>query len=86
MSVIVKNFTDNSFRSYVKGSPERIQELCIPSSLPDNFEEILQIYTECGYRVLGLAHKPLDINYIKAQKIPREDVETNLHFLGFLVM
>lgn len=86
MSVIVKNFMDSSFRSYVKGSPERISELCKPSSLPSNYEEVLKIYTECGYRVLALATKSLDINFIKAQKITRDEVEDNLEFLGLLVM
>ena len=28
MSVIVKNTLSGDFRSYVKGSPERIRELC----------------------------------------------------------
>ena len=41
MSVIVKNFIDNSFRSYVKGSPEKISEMCRPESLPSNFDEVL---------------------------------------------
>ena len=59
MSVIVKNFLDMSFRSYVKGSPERIKDLCTKRSIPKNYDEILQIYTECGYRVLGLATKNL---------------------------
>lgn len=66
MSVIVKNFADNSFRSYVKGSPERIKDLCDPSSLPANFEEILEIYTQNGYRVIGLGTKKLKLNYLKA--------------------
>jgi len=66
MSVIVKNFLDSSFRSYVKGSPEKIRELCKDSSLPSNFDEILNIYTECGYRVLALATKPLNISFLKA--------------------
>jgi cation-transporting ATPase 13A2 len=57
MSVIVKNFMNSTFRSYVKGSPERIRELCKPSSLPSNFDEVLKIYTECGYRVLALGTK-----------------------------
>jgi magnesium-transporting ATPase (P-type) len=38
MSVIVKNMRDNSFRSYVKGSPEKILELSVSSSLPDDYE------------------------------------------------
>jgi magnesium-transporting ATPase (P-type) len=29
MSVIVKNMQDKSFRAYVKGSPEKIAELCL---------------------------------------------------------
>jgi magnesium-transporting ATPase (P-type) len=41
MSVIVKNMLDGEFRSYVKGSPERIRELCKAESLPENFDEIL---------------------------------------------
>ena len=34
MSVIVKNFIDQTFKAYVKGSPERIRELCSEESLP----------------------------------------------------
>jgi len=66
MSVIVKNLLDGHFRSYVKGSPERIRELCKASTFPDNFDEILQIYTECGYRVLALGTKKLSLNFLKA--------------------
>jgi cation-transporting ATPase 13A2 len=66
MSVIIKSFMDSSFKTFVKGSPERIRELCSEESLPSNFDEILEIYTECGYRVLALASKPLKINYLKS--------------------
>lgn len=41
MSVIIRNFIDFSFRAYVKGSPEKIRELCRPETLPSNFDEIL---------------------------------------------
>jgi cation-transporting ATPase 13A2 len=41
MSVIVKNLFDGSFRAYLKGSPEKIRELCMHESIPDNYEEIL---------------------------------------------
>lgn len=70
----------------MKGSPERIRELCKSSSLPDNFDEILQIYTECGYRVLALGTKPLQLSFLKAQKIQRDEVENEIEFLGFLIM
>ncbi len=71
----------------MKGSPERIRELCVISSLPGNFDEILEKYTECGYRVLALAGRPMpNLSYLKSQKIPRDEVEQNLTFLGFLIM
>jgi cation-transporting ATPase 13A2 len=38
MSVIVKNNIDSTFRAYVKGSPEKVADLCLPESLPGNFE------------------------------------------------
>lgn len=40
MSVVVKNYTTHSFKAYIKGSPEKIKELSLSSSLPDNFDEI----------------------------------------------
>lgn len=66
MSVIVRNFLDQSFRTFVKGSPERIRELCTPESLPKNFDEILEIYTEQGFRVLAIATRHLKISYLKS--------------------
>lgn len=39
-SVIVKNFSNGRYKSFVKGSPEKIRELSIPKTVPDNFDEI----------------------------------------------
>lgn len=79
MSVIVKSFLDQSFKTFVKGSPERIRELCRPDTLPTNFDEILEIYTECGYRVLAMAAKPLsDMTFLKSQRVNRDEVEFDL--------
>jgi cation-transporting ATPase 13A3/4/5 len=60
MSVILKDFMSHGFKAFVKGSPEKIRELCLRESLPSNFDEILQIYTENGYRVLAVAVKHFD--------------------------
>ena len=57
MSVISKVSLTGKFRIYTKGSPERIKDLCLEESIPKNYEEILEKYTEEGYRVLGLATK-----------------------------
>jgi cation-transporting ATPase 13A3/4/5 len=87
MSVICKNQIDNVFRIFVKGSPEKICELCDPDTIPKNFEEILEQYTKEGYRVIALATKEMpDYNYRKVMNASRDKVECNLKFLGLLIM
>jgi magnesium-transporting ATPase (P-type) len=39
--------------------------------VPKNFNEILSSYAKQGYRVLALAYKPLELNYVKIQRIER---------------
>lgn len=55
--MIVRNQNDNQFRLHLKGSPEKVHELCIPQTIPKDFEEILNVYTVKGYRVIALASK-----------------------------
>ena len=45
MSVIVKNLNENFYKIYTKGSPEKIRKLSIKETIPNNFEEILEYYT-----------------------------------------
>jgi len=46
MSCIVKDSREERQRIYVKGSPERIKELCRDSTIPKDFNEVLSIYTQ----------------------------------------
>lgn len=87
MSVLAKNSFDQKYRAFVKGSPEKIKELCVASSLPENFDEVLNSYASQGFRIIALATKPLaNMNYRKTQTIGRDEVESELNFLGLLVM
>ncbi|OTF72224.1 cation-transporting ATPase 13A3-like protein [Euroglyphus maynei] len=87
MSVVVRQINGTQFELYAKGSPEMIASLCDPASLPSDYTSTLQEYTEKGFRVLGLAYRPLtSLNYHKIQRASREDLEKNLSFLGLLVM
>jgi len=46
MSVIVRDFTKpDSHRVHVKGSPEKLRELCNPKSIPKSFHKILNYYS-----------------------------------------
>ncbi|XP_076329570.1 polyamine-transporting ATPase anne boleyn isoform X2 [Tachypleus tridentatus] len=87
MSVVTRVLGSHHFDLYTKGAPETIASLCDPTSVPEDFAQVLQIYTQQGYRVLALAHHPLyKISYAKVQRIPREELEVNLTFIGLLVM
>lgn len=87
MSVICKNDLDQIYKVFVKGSPEKIGELCVPATLPLDYEEVLARYTMQGYRVIALAVKELPaLNYRKAQRVQRDEIECDLTFLGLLIM
>ncbi|XP_013098214.2 polyamine-transporting ATPase 13A3 isoform X1 [Stomoxys calcitrans] len=88
MSVITRRLSEKHFNVYCKGSPEMLQQLCIPQSIPDNFSQQLSVYAKQGYRVIALAYKPLStkVNYTKVQRLPRESAESDLLFLGFVVL
>ncbi|SCW01761.1 LAFE_0E06678g1_1 [Lachancea fermentati] len=86
MSVIVKPYSENVFWSFTKGAPEVISEICNRSTLPSDYEDILHHYTHNGYRVIACAGKILPKHTWRyAQKVTREELESNLDFLGFIV-
>lgn len=64
-----------------------IRTLCKESSIPANYEKVMNEYTIQGYRLIAFAFKKLNTNtsYLKAMKIAREDAEKDLVFLGFLI-
>ncbi len=72
MSVIVKKLNEQIFRLHVKGSPEKIYELCRKETLPSNIKETLEFYAKQGYRVLAFAMRILPLNYRRIQKIDRD--------------
>ncbi|OAA64618.1 p-type ATPase [Niveomyces insectorum RCEF 264] len=85
-SVIVRVFGEPSGDVYVKGAPECMREICKPSSLPSDYEELLAYYTHKGYRVIGCATKHIPkLSWVRAQKMKRQDAEANLDFVGFIV-
>ncbi|XP_022090368.1 probable cation-transporting ATPase 13A3 [Acanthaster planci] len=88
MSVITRTLSEETMRLYVKGSPEMIASLSKLATIPANFQDQLNSYTQDGFRVLALATKELDPNltWHKARQINRSQVENDLIFLGLLIM
>ncbi|KAH8167765.1 hypothetical protein CIB48_g488 [Xylaria polymorpha] len=85
-SVIVRGFGQHQGDIYVKGAPECMRDICQPESFPDDYEDLLSYYTHKGYRVIACATKHLKkLSWIKSQKMKREEVETDLEFVGFII-
>ena len=81
-------FQPPEFRVFCKGSPEKIETISNPSTLPTNFHSVLDSYTEKGYRVIALATKLLPANksYFKIKRMHTPEVEKDLEFLGLIVL
>ncbi|KAI0019616.1 hypothetical protein F4780DRAFT_745751 [Xylariomycetidae sp. FL0641] len=85
-SVITRVFGQQSANIYVKGAPECMREICRPDTFPEDFDELLSHYTHKGYRVIACATKHIKkLSWVKTQKMKREDVETDLEFVGFII-
>ncbi|KAI0157479.1 hypothetical protein GGR57DRAFT_511052 [Xylariaceae sp. FL1272] len=85
-SVIVRGFGQQQGDIYVKGAPECMRDICRAESFPDDFDELLSTYTHQGYRVIAVATKHMKkLTWVKSQKITREEVESDLEFVGFII-
>jgi len=98
MSVVVQKSGVKNLQVYVKGAPEIMSDICQPSTcipphpriqvniVPSDYEEILDFYTHHGYRVIALATKSLPgVSKRRVQRMKRQEAESNLVFLGFIV-
>ncbi|KAG0052662.1 hypothetical protein BGZ83_002319 [Gryganskiella cystojenkinii] len=86
MSVIVKKLHSPGMDIYVKGAPEVMTDICLKESLPRDYKDRLSYYTHHGYRVIACATKSMpSLNFVRAQRVKREQVEMELTFLGFIV-
>lgn len=86
MGVIIRRLKGTTFEYYCKGSPEMILNFVRNETVPEDFHDILESYTQEGYRVIALAHKELKLSYAKVQKVQREVIEQDLTLLGLIVM
>ncbi|KAK3814383.1 MAG: hypothetical protein J3Q66DRAFT_346355 [Benniella sp.] len=86
MSVIVKRLHSPGMEVFVKGAPEVMTDICTKESLPLDYAERLSYYTHHGYRVIACAYKSMPtLNFVRAQRVKRDQVESDLIFLGFIV-
>lgn len=87
MSVITQVIGESDLTVFMKGAPEMVIHYCKPDTVPDNFYKQLDVYTKQGFRVIGLAYRSLQKEGLPlTPDLEREVVETNLIFLGLLVL
>ncbi|KAM9378812.1 putative cation-transporting ATPase 13A4 [Phaethornis superciliosus] len=84
MSVIAQEIGGEQ-QVFTKGAPEMVAMLCRAETVPSNFESKLLLYTAQGFRVIGLAGKSLQSGE-QPTDVTREEVESDLTFLGLLIM
>ncbi|EFA85898.1 P-type ATPase [Heterostelium album PN500] len=87
MSVIIRGHgLQGKDLAIVKGSPEKIKALSVASSLPSDYDSVLDQYTKKGYRVLAAGYKDYQMPNDRTKDEIRDEVECDLHFLGFIIM
>ncbi|XP_049572859.1 polyamine-transporting ATPase 13A3 isoform X2 [Syngnathus scovelli] len=88
MSVVARLLGEKRMDSYMKGAPEVVARHCKTETVPDNFAEVLEGYTKQGFRVIALAHRRLEskLTWHKVQNVNRDHIETNMEFLGLIIM
>lgn len=85
MGVIVRQLGADCYEYFCKGSPEMILNFVKKETIPEDFHDVLESYTQKGYRVIAMAHKELRMSYLKVHKVQREAIETDLELLGLIV-
>uniref|UniRef100_A0AAR2JLH3 P-type ATPase A domain-containing protein n=1 Tax=Pygocentrus nattereri TaxID=42514 RepID=A0AAR2JLH3_PYGNA len=85
MSVVTVGPGGGSACCFLKGSPEMVASYCVKESVPSQFTNTLREFASEGFRVLALAYRELDAQ-TDLSSLEREDIETEMRFLGLLVM
>ncbi len=53
--------------------------------VPLDFDDLLEFYTHRGFRVIGCATKQIPYDWARLQEIERDEAESGLDFIGFIV-
>ena len=67
MSVIASSTVEpKTAYIYCKGSPEALIKIMRPEGIPNDYFDVLKKYTSCGFRVLAVASKPIQVSEIES--------------------
>ncbi|KAK2749170.1 hypothetical protein FQN57_006785 [Myotisia sp. PD_48] len=84
--VVVRRARDQGVDVFVKGAPECMKDICVPESLPPDFDSLLNYYTHRGYRVIACATKHIpEFSLRDIFSMRRSDAESGMDFIGFII-
>lgn len=87
MGVIIRRLGAQNFEYFCKGSPEMLLNFCRPETVPEDFLNVLETYTQRGYRVIAMAHRELSkMSYAKVHRAQRDVLEKDMSLLGLIVL
>ncbi|CAH2060757.1 unnamed protein product, partial [Iphiclides podalirius] len=85
-AVAVRLLGEDVLRVFCKGAPETLRTLCRPDTVPENLNVVLSSYAEKGYRVIAIATKIMEVTFKNLQRMTRDEIESDLDFLGLVIM
>lgn len=85
MLVIIREASSANYRTIIKGAPETIASFCDQSTVPKDFNTILDAYSRKGFRVLATASKSIGDNLGECLNLARSELECNMTFDGLLL-
>ncbi|KAJ3068122.1 hypothetical protein HK102_007250, partial [Quaeritorhiza haematococci] len=88
MSVLIRDPTTNTLRVLLKGSFEKIRDLCDPSSLPADYDSIARYHASRGCYVLSFAQRVIPESANVSDVLnswTRSDLEHSASFIGFIL-
>jgi cation-transporting P-type ATPase 13A2 len=85
-SAIVRKHGDPGAHIFVKGAPEVMKDICQASSIPPDFEDLLNYYTHRGFRVIACASRYMSrLSWDKLDSMDRSEAESGLQLIGFII-
>jgi cation-transporting ATPase 13A2 len=86
MAVVCTDLDSQQHWAFVKGSPEMMESLCLPATIPTSFRAALQVFAHKGYRVIAIARKEMASIPLKDKNELRAEVEKDLTFIGMILL
>ncbi|KAK9810380.1 hypothetical protein WJX72_009770 [[Myrmecia] bisecta] len=86
--VVAQAPSQAGFWVHAKGSPEAIQRLVHPASIPPDYDALLGSYTSRGLRVIAIAAWQLDsgVDVAAVHAMSQSDLERGLALIGLVVL